>query len=703
MEASAPASFYSSWPPDPGRKLSAESNKLWFSIGSARAQDLLELTELPAGEDANLLLLGCGDIRHVLQTAAADKPPPSLDQGSSYLLGCPGEERGGEGRRGEGEGRQRDALRAQRGLGPLPPEMWPALAPLALGGDDAEVGHLIEDLSWPVFSDAAGGVDQPHQQAYQREIQRWYHAGLSGQPLATTAAAATPGKAAKGGSGGWGRLAANVTLMDEAAKEWPVHYASCPFYAYLPLPARLHPQRGSHPLARQGRAHGAASCDANNFLHSEGGGEGPEQRDPEEEEGEWEKAGEDEEEEEEEAEESEKEKEEESEEEGGEELEGTSSPGAGGATAGGGSRFDVIETSTQADFVGLLNLLLCCRPLLKHDAAVVRVAWPVVVRSARLQVSRRRGSIAFTLPKSAAWPPLGARRLPVASLKPWPRGPAAAARLDAGSGGGGGGSRAAGESEFEDKDHVMTVLVRGVRESPAGFPLLEVVYLDRQRRVRLLEEGRVPGGAAGALAFFRQPSTWQQKNSAQPQWAASFVPLIYAEDESTSMGPGPPRLPTLGVPPPQWPLGRDLDEPPAGTAPSAAERPRAVVGQDRATGGQDRVAGGQKRAATAVAAAAAGRVKNGSSARKGKAAAGKAAAGWAASAAPGRTGGFRRGVGVCRGRRCSEACGHDKRRQPGGHGGRRSECGRGLCAGRAGGGRERGQRAAQGLRHVRCR
>eukprot|EP00897_Mesotaenium_endlicherianum_P005420 jgi/Mesen1/4906/ME000244S04079 len=237
---------------------------------------------------------------------------------------------------------------------------------------DEFIRGLSSRMSPQCFTDGTGGVSKAHRQAYQGEVNRWYHTGLTGQTRSSAAATAEEG------------LTANVTVIDVNAKKWPEDFWSCPFYTYFPLPAKYHPELGTHPLTKQARAQGPGSCNETNFLHrccrdvlkdwvvgfqewtqagrvnvTLWGGDAlqlclytlypkpvdcPEREhtpDPpvsqsagltlKEEEA---------------------------------RVEGVH----GSRAAGGGCRFDAIETSTLADGVGLLNLLLCCAPLLKQHA-----------------------------------------------------------------------------------------------------------------------------------------------------------------------------------------------------------------------------------------------------------------------------------------------------------------------------------------------
>eukprot|EP00897_Mesotaenium_endlicherianum_P005382 jgi/Mesen1/4872/ME000244S04058 len=142
-----------------------------------------------------------------------------------------------------------------------------------------KVNANIAELSWPVLlrvsTDGAGGVSKVYQQVYQREIERWYDTGLSGQAVTFPAAAA----ASKDLTAQRGTAAASKT----------------------PLRYTFHWRGGAQAVS------------------GKGGG-------------------------------------------------GTSGEMYVGA-AGCGCSFVAVETSTLADGVGLLNLLLCCAPLLKQHAS----------------------------------------------------------------------------------------------------------------------------------------------------------------------------------------------------------------------------------------------------------------------------------------------------------------------------------------------
>eukprot|EP00897_Mesotaenium_endlicherianum_P005422 jgi/Mesen1/4908/ME000244S04083 len=64
------------------------------------------------------------------------------------------------------------------------------------------------------------------------------------------------------------------------------------------------------------------------------------------------------------------------------------------------------------------------------QSVVLRLAWPVVVSTAEVQVLRKRGTISFSLPKSNMWPPVGAKKLSMEALQPWPMGRAGDKRLE---------------------------------------------------------------------------------------------------------------------------------------------------------------------------------------------------------------------------------------------------------------------------------
>eukprot|EP00897_Mesotaenium_endlicherianum_P005407 jgi/Mesen1/4895/ME000244S04082 len=425
-----------------------------YLIGNTRAQSLVDLDELPVGEDANVLLLGCGDIRHVLQTAATNDSARSqgglrkrhlafhlndsndvvlaraallllvvsdcdassdadLDflwavwyhllltkEQSARLASCldrllassslsslgilsvpdvatraritaviaewqvcqaavsgPVAALVREDRLWQTAGRQYSLDRAHGGAPTARTRHMSSIK---------EVFSYIAELSWPVslrvFTDGAGGVGKAHQRAYQLETERWYRAGMSGQALVLSDDPPT-------GEG----LIANVTLMDVGARQWLEHYGSCPFYSYFPLPAEYHPEVGTHPIAMEGRA-SPSSCNKRNFLHrccrdvlkgwvvgfqkwtraervavTLWGGDAlqlclyklypkPAARSPDRGKTppqEW----------------------------------VTAREMGGGTAGGGGCRFDAIETSTLADGVGLLNLLLCCAPVLRQHAS----------------------------------------------------------------------------------------------------------------------------------------------------------------------------------------------------------------------------------------------------------------------------------------------------------------------------------------------
>eukprot|EP00897_Mesotaenium_endlicherianum_P005406 jgi/Mesen1/4894/ME000244S04085 len=462
-----PTSFASSWGPSPARNLSFKRSQYWHLIGSTQAQSLVDLDELTVGEDASVLLLGFGDIRHVLQTAAANDPARrpgglrkrhlafhlndsndvALARAALLLLVASDCDASSDANLDflwavwyhlsltkEQSARLAscfDRLLASSSLSALGilsvPDAatraritaviadWQACRTVVSGPLAAKLreerfqrvasqqyaieraqgreplagtsGHMssaeevnahIAELSWPVslrvFTDGAGGVSKAHQQAYQREAGRWYRAGMSGQAVASPAAV-TAGKG----------LTANVTLYDLKSQNWIEHFGSCPFYSYLPLPAEYHPQLGTHPIAKQAQAEGPSSCDTRNFLHrccrdvlrgwvvgfqkwtqagrvkvTLWGGDalqlclytfypkpvnGPEPE-PTPDPPVSESAG---------LTISEKE----------DRVEGVH----GSKVAGGGCRFDAVETSTLADDVGLLNVLLCCAPLLKQHAS----------------------------------------------------------------------------------------------------------------------------------------------------------------------------------------------------------------------------------------------------------------------------------------------------------------------------------------------
>eukprot|EP00897_Mesotaenium_endlicherianum_P005400 jgi/Mesen1/4889/ME000244S04067 len=198
------------------------------------------------------------------------------------------------------------------------------------------------------------------------------------------------------------------------------------------------------------------------------------------------------------------------------------------------------------------------------DSAVLRVAWPVVVRSANLRVSRKNGTVSFSIPKSAAWPPMGGKKLSMEALQLWPPGSAGKERLDLCVQGMFrlGKMMLSMQPSWVPEGHhlglrnclhvmfawlkeqepacfvvmdpdngggpnwTLSISAQRLREAPGGFPVLEVVYNDIDRMQRLLVERRIAIADADIFAYC--VGTLESRHVVELHLPAGVIKLLLA-------------------------------------------------------------------------------------------------------------------------------------------------------------------------------